>query len=240
MPRTPHQYHPSTHSSHAPPPWQSAATMSAPTTINPEIQRGMSPKKLHEVSVLSPVLANLAAYRGFGRWIDIGAGLGYLGNVMQYHYGLRWTNCEGNASHAARGQARVSVLSERLKANQSSAALSFPCINVFLTHDSPADTFETSSIKDDPAGLCGLHACGDLSVCILKIFASPQCSSLGILSVGCCYHKLLDKDASKSFPLSQRVRNIIQAADTPIQPVVSSFTSISANIPALRSYHVLS
>lgn len=61
-------------------------------------------------------------------------------------------------------------------------------------------------LEEDPprAGahvlLTGLHACGDLSVALLRHFSCPEVAALAL--VGCCYMKLSDPGG---YPLSQWV-----------------------------------
>jgi hypothetical protein len=51
-------------------------------------------------------------------------------------------------------------------------------------------------------GLAGLHCCGQLSVNVLRLFASdPYCSSLAL--VGCCYGRLGSLGHAMSFPISE-------------------------------------
>lgn len=44
-------------------------------------------------------------------------------------------------------------------------------------------------IVDDRVCLSGLHACGDLSATMIKVFVNLDCAKT-LSSVGCCYMKL--------------------------------------------------
>ncbi|RAL37824.1 hypothetical protein DM860_000518 [Cuscuta australis] len=67
-------------------------------------------------------------------------------------------------------------------------------------------------IADSPLILAGLHACGDLSVTMLRTFL--ECDEIkAVISVGCCYNLLSEEapamDGSTcGFPLSKSVRNV--------------------------------
>jgi hypothetical protein len=76
----------------------------------------------------------------------------------------------------------------------------------------PSDTFQDIisrvkyCIKDTPNYLlCGLHACGDLSVSMLRQFVTGDAKA--VVNVGCCYNQLTERDdetiAQVGFPVSQ-------------------------------------
>ena len=54
--------------------------------------------------------------------------------------------------------------------------------------------------------LTGLHACGNLSVFMVKNFARDSRIE-SLVSVACCYMKMVDKDQTKSgFPISDYMK----------------------------------
>lgn len=217
-------------------PWSAAGTAVEPAVIHAEIQRGMSPKKHHEVSILSPILSDLSVAAGFQHWVDVGSGLGYLGNVARFQYNLSWVNCEGNVTHAAKSIVRSDDLEQRLGLPASSAALA-DCsfAHVFLTHDSSPAVLDETVGEGVPYGICGLHSCGDLSVCLLQIFAHSSARAKSIVNVGCCYHKLLAGDTKRSFPLSAHLKLLHQA-----EPVSSPHRTCDRTVVAsLTQVHSL-
>ncbi len=55
---------------------------------------------------------------------------------------------------------------------------------------------------DTPIVLAGLHCCGQLSVNVLRLFATdPNCTGLAL--VGCCYGRLGSLGHCMSFPISE-------------------------------------
>jgi hypothetical protein len=67
---------------------------------------GMSLKKLHEVEILGELIYQWNQTNGVNTLIDIGAGKGYISQVLQYFYGMNVIGLEGNDSHAQRADTR--------------------------------------------------------------------------------------------------------------------------------------
>ncbi|KAH3875305.1 uncharacterized protein LOC127869377 isoform X1 [Dreissena polymorpha] len=78
-----------------------------PSDIDPSIRRGMSAKKLHEVCNMSSLVARIAELAGSDVIVDIGAGLGYLGQVLHHNYGLPVLGVEGQGNHTAGAEIRA-------------------------------------------------------------------------------------------------------------------------------------
>jgi hypothetical protein len=57
---------------------------------------------------------------------------------------------------------------------------------------SEAEFLQRLDAKDERFVLAGLHACGDLSPTLLKLFANCP-TACGVISVGCCYMKMSTK-----------------------------------------------
>ncbi|KAK9085830.1 hypothetical protein Sjap_026241 [Stephania japonica] len=85
--------------------------------------------------------------------------------------------------------------------------------------DKPCDGWELNSEEEPSCNnrnsglvLTGLHACGDLSITMLRTFA--ECEEIkAVVSVGCCYNLLTEEGAGKTrnecgFPLSGGVKSI--------------------------------
>lgn len=72
-----------------------------------------------------------------------------------------------------------------------------------------SDVFSSILSSFSPAGvnqqyvLVGLHACGDLSATMLRLFTELNIF-IGLVSVGCCYMKL----SSGGYPLSTMVHSL--------------------------------
>ncbi|XP_067653794.1 probable methyltransferase-like protein 25 isoform X2 [Haliotis asinina] len=74
--------------------------------IDPNMKRGMSPKKLHEVTNMSAVVKETAAKAGCDVIVDVGSGLGYLGQVLHVSYGYSVVGVEGCSGHVERAERR--------------------------------------------------------------------------------------------------------------------------------------
>ncbi|KAF8931063.1 Methyltransferase-like protein 25 [Haplosporangium bisporale] len=57
-------------------------------TLDIHLIPGMSPKKLHEVEILSGLMASYSKEHGIGSVIDLGAGQGYLSRVLAFQHQL--------------------------------------------------------------------------------------------------------------------------------------------------------
>ena len=77
------------------------------------------------------------------------------------------------------------------EAESSGASSTEPCVNLSAekpgTHE-PADGGVSSGVSFI---LTGLHACGDLTPTMLRVFVKCP-NSVGLGSVGCCYMKMSD------------------------------------------------
>ncbi|KAG0224991.1 Methyltransferase-like protein 25 [Actinomortierella wolfii] len=65
-------------------------------TIDVYSSLGMSPKKLHEVEILSGLIASYAKDHSIGAVIDLGAGQGYLSRVLAFQHQLRVLGVDSN------------------------------------------------------------------------------------------------------------------------------------------------
>ncbi|XP_071098304.1 methyltransferase-like protein 25B [Haliotis cracherodii] len=74
--------------------------------VDPNLKRGMSPKKLHEVTNMSAVVMETSSKAGCDVIVDIGSGLGYLGQVLHKCYGYSVVGVEGCDGHVERAEKR--------------------------------------------------------------------------------------------------------------------------------------
>lgn len=84
-----------------------------------------------------------------------------------------------------------------------------PCHLTFcLDGDTNVETFldltkEAFSDGNARFGLVGLHACGNLTIDVMRLFLQANCPSKGLaifLNIfGCCYHKLSARFTNKKF-----------------------------------------
>ncbi|KHJ99476.1 hypothetical protein OESDEN_00512 [Oesophagostomum dentatum] len=108
---------------------------------------------------------------------------------------------------------RSTILNERLQ--RVNGNFTTPKHYRESVHDGVSDSVIASLKKGQKALIIGLHACGDLSASILRIFVnSPQITA--VILFGCCYHKLTITEkleecsqtdsADPCFPLSSKYR----------------------------------
>lgn len=143
-----------------------------------KLRTKISLKKQHEISVIDHYLKT----KRFSRIIDIGSGAGHLS-----------TNLISKNQKTAKC---IDASSEFQKIGIDKLKKIAPEILARMTFEK-MEVNESSKINiniDDM--LIGLHACGDLSVHLIKSFCSNHNGQL--LNYGCCYHKLSPKNYNLS------------------------------------------
>ncbi|RUP45261.1 hypothetical protein BC936DRAFT_148397 [Jimgerdemannia flammicorona] len=228
------------------------------SSIDKHIIPGMTEKKLHEVEILSGLIAQVSKETGVSSVIDLGAGQGYLSRALAFQHDLHVLaidSCSVQTCGAQRyqemaqkalgkpGQKRKQssstarpneennisasaltsnvIPSDRLPANASNLhhitqEVTLSSLPTLLA-DWSTSTFwhqstATSTASTDARArwlLCGLHACGDLSSHMIRLFLGSD-DVRCLVNVGCCYHFLSegleDEGATESrfaFPMSR-------------------------------------
>ncbi|XP_063436455.1 probable methyltransferase-like protein 25 [Mytilus trossulus] len=82
-------------------------TLETAVEIDPNIKRGMNPKKQHEVSKMAALVHDLVKDTGSDVIVDVGSGLGYLGQTLNKTYGHTVVGIEGKQSHTTGADKRV-------------------------------------------------------------------------------------------------------------------------------------
>uniref|UniRef100_A0A8D2IT14 Ribosomal RNA adenine dimethylase domain containing 1 n=1 Tax=Varanus komodoensis TaxID=61221 RepID=A0A8D2IT14_VARKO len=161
--------------------------------LHPVFRKHVKPKKQHEIQKLGQVVKQLSDITGCRCIVDVGSGQGHLSRYLAFGLHLSVTAIEGDPRLVREATRFDRELIETLKKKQAEQ----PQV------DSPAP-------PRAPAGgqqllLTGLHACGDLSVALLRQFV--RCPRVvGITSVACCYMKLTTKEYG--YPLSAWVAGL--------------------------------
>ncbi|XP_060081198.1 probable methyltransferase-like protein 25 isoform X2 [Ylistrum balloti] len=78
-----------------------------PVIISPDMCRGMTPKKQHEVSLMSAVVHDVARQANCDVILDIGSGLGYLGQILQKQFGYNIIGFESKQCHTSGAERRA-------------------------------------------------------------------------------------------------------------------------------------
>ncbi|XP_023319192.1 protein RRNAD1-like [Trichogramma pretiosum] len=176
----------------------------------------MSDKKKHEIYNLSKVINDHCRSSNISLIIDLGAGLGYIGQLLHYLYGYKVLALESR-------QKNIDIARNRQNQYfpESKGLVKYVCCNV--TKDSLDEIenilkTEFSESSDEKVCLIGLHACGDLSVNMSNLYLNMKQAHMFIL-VSCCYHKLEQETAYetgssencfKGFPLSNILKNALK------------------------------
>lgn len=175
--------------------------------LNHVLSCGMKEKKKYEVERLAHLIATTAQETKSSMVVDIGSGQGFLSHVLAAKYKLNVVGIDYN-SHVSE---KANVRKEKLEYKMKQAEIDFTSITSCLSLDLNVNDFikllEPVSKKKENMVLVGLHACGDLSATMLKLFVRSDMK--GLVNVGCCYHKVTEDNQQKGsagFPLSNFLR----------------------------------
>ncbi|KAK2459662.1 hypothetical protein APHAL10511_008307 [Amanita phalloides] len=213
--------------------------------------RGMSPKKLHEVSrmvaYIAKLLDDLKIERKRVRIVDIGAGQGYLTRTLKIYLQTAQILALDSDQWQTRGS---QVWEERVARALRASCNDSPFTPIFhktihITSDTliPAvdewvsETSEKIDESDpDPILFLALHACGSLTPDILRACISATRREkvtwrmAGVVVVGCCYNLLKPID----FPLSKLLKSLSSTPSshlTALQLPSSAF-NLATQIPS--------
>lgn len=167
---------------------------------------GMTGKKIHEVELMSALIHRVAKQNETSHVLDLGSGQGYLSRALAYHHQLHVLAVDMSEVQT-KGALRFDK--QALKRRENIDKL--PTLN----HVTETVTFENMTgildrWSDTPNTdwlICGLHACGDLSTFIMRLFATNS-RITSLVNVGCCYHYLTEDSDNAGFPLSDTLKEM--------------------------------
>ncbi|XP_043527491.1 protein RRNAD1-like [Frieseomelitta varia] len=178
-------------------------------------QIGLNCKKQHEIMHLAHLIHLQCAPQNIKIIIDLGAGLGYICQLLYHLYGYKVLGLEKN-------QVNINNARKRQFKRYPDSLTHVKYNYCDLTCNS-AKTIETilSNEFQEKSDVCliGLHACGDLSIYASKIFCDMKAARIFIM-IPCCYHKLsiskntkinesIEKQYFNNFPLSNCLKTVI-------------------------------
>ncbi|XP_012064152.1 PREDICTED: methyltransferase-like protein 25 [Atta cephalotes] len=173
---------------------------------------GLSEKKQHEIIHLAYLVDVQCKQHDIRTIIDLGAGLGYVCQMLHYLYGYQVLGLERDKKNISRAFTRQKKL-------YPDSLTKVKYMHCDVTCDS-ANIIESILQQEflDITDVCliGLHACGDLSTSASRIFCKMKSAKLFIL-ISCCYHKLSisksvqEKQYFQNFPTSNCLRETIAA-----------------------------
>ncbi|XP_028760799.1 protein RRNAD1 isoform X2 [Neltuma alba] len=214
------------------------------TSLNSVLAQGMNLKKKHEVEILSAVVSSIANSVRAHTIIDVGAGQGYLAQVLSFQYHHSVVAIDACSHHGSVTNERAERIKKYYAAQMRKSAsgvrdLEGPktITSRVLSTDILKNLTEMSLRGDDDDQLsrdknhadngklycpkyangraslvlAGLHACGDLSVTMLKTFL--ECKEVkAVVSIGCCYNLLSEERFSDAgsqcgYPMSHALRS---------------------------------
>jgi hypothetical protein len=176
-------------------------------SLPPEMHRGMSAKKVQEVSVLAKVVAEAAARANVKTVVDIGSGHGFLSRTISHVFGLRVVGIDCSAFHSASAATKAAKL-ERHVPEENRQMLDFVTCRIERdTAKADIERILRESCGDAPAVMCVLHACGDLFTTCMEVFSQSD-QFRAFVGVGCCFSKNVSTEL-KAFwsPLSDKLKS---------------------------------
>lgn len=213
------------------------------TSLNTVLAQGMNLKKKHEVEVLSAVVNSIANTVKADAIVDVGAGQGYLAQVLSFQYQHSVVAIDASSHHGKVTNARAERIKKYYAAQMrkigsgnknpnvpktiTCRVMSIDTLKALSNMSLHSDDAEQSKLVEQNHQECegrklrssckslvlaGLHACGDLSVTMLKTFV--ECKEVkAVVSIGCCYNLLseegIDLAGSPSgFPISHGVKSL--------------------------------
>ncbi|XP_012375942.1 methyltransferase-like protein 25B isoform X1 [Dasypus novemcinctus] len=179
-------------------------------------RKHVRPKKQHEIRRLGELVKKLSDLTSCTQVVDVGSGQGHLSRFMSLGLGLLVKSIEGDQRLVERAQHLDQELLQALEKEEKrnpkvvQAGSQHPPHHVVRWVDPTALCEELLlPLEPPPQGgarllLTGLHACGDLSVALLRHFCCCR-EVVALASVGCCYMKLSHPGG---YPLSHWVAGL--------------------------------
>ncbi|CAL4891017.1 unnamed protein product [Urochloa decumbens] len=207
-------------------------------SIGTVLAQGMNSKKKHEIENLAAVVHAIAKSCGAKTVVDVGSGQGYLAQALSFEYKLPVVAIDASSHHASVTIARAERIKKHyaakcvekqlltvprtvtchvLSSDTLAAVTLDACKDDHLEHvrETKACTSKSPQILESTQSspsliLAGLHACGDLSVNMLRVFVACE-QVKALVSVGCCYNLLSedsyeDTNTCPGFPMSKAAK----------------------------------
>ena len=151
--------------------------------------QGVKKKKKHEIQKIIPVLKRVREEINFDCVVDIGGGVGHLSRVLSHYHKIPSVSIDQNNEFQNIGKQRL------LKFRKIEGAQEVQFMNLVFGKNEDIEDLKTV-FHQKSLGL-GLHTCGALANTLIQ--ATIDYKTLGLLSFGCCYHKM---KTQLDFPLS--------------------------------------
>nr|CAB3265791.1 protein RRNAD1-like [Phallusia mammillata] len=182
-------------------------------------RKHVKPKKQHEIYLLSKTVAELLESSKCSDIIDFGSGQGHLARSLTLGYNCPVITLEQNKNFIKKAEEFDDDACKTLhKANRQAdvvGQVTARHVQYNVSTDVAADIFidtidkKVQSHVEPTYLLTGLHACGDLSATMIRLYKeSPRIAAL--VSVACCYMKLSTEPESTyiGYPMSLYVKGL--------------------------------
>uniref|UniRef100_K3Y3H4 Methyltransferase domain-containing protein n=1 Tax=Setaria italica TaxID=4555 RepID=K3Y3H4_SETIT len=176
-------------------------------SIGTVLAQGMNSKKKHEIENLAAMVHAIAKSCGAKTVVDVGSGQGYLTQALSFEYQLPVVAIDASSHHASVTIARAERIKKHYaaKCDTLAAVTQDACKDNHGEHvsETKACTKKSPQILEPtqnspPLILAGLHACGDLSVNMLRVFVS--CEQVKALD------SYEDTNTCSGFPMSKAAK----------------------------------
>ncbi|CAB3375267.1 Hypothetical predicted protein [Cloeon dipterum] len=159
---------------------------------------------------MAKVTANCAKRLGCKFVVDIGSGLGHLGRILAFHYGLQVCCLEEQICLTEKAK---NIDEQLRKLFEKSGRNIVPPVHINKSINTALDQNELIKILLDAFGLqfkeelefglVGLHPCGDLGPTLMRLLVNCP-NAVFINVVGCCYMKLTEESSGyiQGYPMS--------------------------------------
>ncbi|KAJ4851603.1 hypothetical protein Tsubulata_012435 [Turnera subulata] len=234
------------------------------TPLNSVLAQGMNSKKKHEVEILSALVSSVANSVGGQTIVDVGAGQGYLAQVLSFQYrhqvvAIDACSHHGNVTNSRAERIKKHYMAQSRKSGSGNGIPNVPktitgrvmsiemlkeLSGMSLRDDSVEQPEVIQKVEESEASLvlAGLHACGNLSITMLKTFS--ECENVkAVISIGCCYNLLseacFDTFGSQcGFPVSGGVKSTgialgKSARDLACQVLYKYYPKVATNTPSI-------
>ena len=174
----------------------------------------VKPKKQHEIHVLSQLVASIFTKENCTSVVDVGSGQGHLSRLLSLGFNFPVTSLECENSYLKKAELfdYEAKLHLRKTVDRSETLQMESAMNItksilpnylqfkILPNTSSSEFRQALNINRfsnetnkanvyDRCLLTGLHACGDLSATMIRLFKESS-NIHALVSVGCCYMKL--------------------------------------------------
>ncbi|KAJ8679402.1 hypothetical protein QAD02_015189 [Eretmocerus hayati] len=156
-----------------------------------EFTRNLTKKKQHEIFYFSKLVHEQCLSKQINTIIDLGAGLGYICQLLNHLYHYKVLGLESRLENIKAAETRqVKYFPESI------SSVKYVCYTVASNSASEIDRIlQNYFSQGENVCLIGLHACGDLSINMAKIYLEMEIAKCLIL-VSCCYHKMSTKEST--------------------------------------------